>query len=259
MKAIPLYGRQAAGRVALIDDEDFELVSQYRWRARERDNANGRIDGPYAIASARSGGRKSSVFMHKLITGWPMTDHANGDGLDNRRSNLRPATPAQNNYNQRPHRGKSSRYKGVTWHKKCRKWQASIKIGDRNQYLGLFVSEEDAAAAYEAAALQSQAEYAYAARPETYPRDEFPVIISAVTPPMPMRVRQDKAPNGLRSNNTSGVCGVVYAPSISAPKPWRAQIMVNRKGIYLGIFATKEEAAAARREAELRYYGEAPS
>ncbi len=102
--------------------------------------------------------------MHKLITGLPATDHRNGDGLDNQRSNLRPANAAQNNHNQRPQVGHSSRFKGVTWHKKVRKWQAAIKVCGKTHYLGCYVSEEEAAAAYAAAALAFQGEYAYAAR-----------------------------------------------------------------------------------------------
>ena len=60
----------------------------------------------------------------------------------------------------------------------------------------------------------------------------------------------------LNRNNNSGVRGVAYRPSLSPKKPWRAQIMVNHRGMHLGLFATKEEAVAARREAELRYFGE---
>lgn len=164
MKIIPLSGEKAAGRVALIDDDDYEPVMPYRWRIWERQRPGCRIDGPYAVAYCRRDGRPSLLFMHALLTGWPLTDHRNGDGLDNQRSNLRPATPAQNNHNQRPRINHSSRYKGVTWHKQCHKWQAAIKVSGKNHYLGIFVSEEDAAAAYTAAALKMQGEYAYIAR-----------------------------------------------------------------------------------------------
>jgi hypothetical protein len=93
-----------------------------------------------------------------------MTDHSDGDGLNNQRSNLRPATTAQNNYNQSPQAGTSSRFKGVTWHKKRRKWQASIKVNGKFHYLGLFSDEEKAARAYADAAIAIQGSYAYAAR-----------------------------------------------------------------------------------------------
>jgi AP2 domain len=153
MKTVPLSGKHAAGRVALVDDEDYDLVSQYKWLAH--------VDGDRVYARATS---KGHVPMHKLITGQPATDHRNGDGLDNQRKNLRPATKAQNNHNQRPRRGTSSRFKGVTWHKQRGKWQAEIKVNGKSRYLGLYASEEEAAAVYAAAALQVQGEYAYAAR-----------------------------------------------------------------------------------------------
>ena len=161
MKTVPLHGAKAAGRVALVDDDDYELVSGYRWRVWERRRGpNGAIWGPYAVASVSSR-RGGCIQMHQLITGWPMTDHRNGNGLDNQRSNLRPATVAQNTQNARPQAGSSSRYKGVTWHKKLSKWQAEIKVGGKHRYLGVFVSEEDAALAYNVAALEAYGEYAY--------------------------------------------------------------------------------------------------
>ncbi len=61
----------------------------------------------------------------------------------------------------------------------------------------------------------------------------------------------------LNRNNTSGMRGISYQPRLSPSKPWRAQITVNRQNHHLGLFATKDEAAAARRQAELELYGEA--
>jgi hypothetical protein len=153
MRTVPLYGKLAAGRVALVDDEDYDLVMQYRWNAR--------IDGTRIYARSTS---KRSVGMHSLITGWPMTDHRNGNGLDNQRSNLRSATKAQNNFNQRPRANTSSRFKGVTWNKRLGKWQAAIKVNGKSRHLGVFASEEKAAEAYRAASLAHQGEYAYGAR-----------------------------------------------------------------------------------------------
>lgn len=161
MREIPLSGSKAAGRVALVDDEDYDLVMQYRWRVWEKDHEGARTNGPYAQANTYRDGRKGHVFMHKLVTSWPRVDHKNHNGLDNRRSNLRPATTAQNNHNQRPQIGTSSRYKGVTWHKANRKWQATIKLAGRSRYLGCYSTEEDAALAYNAAALEAYGEHAY--------------------------------------------------------------------------------------------------
>jgi hypothetical protein len=162
MMAIALSGRKAAGRVALIDDEDEPLVTPYPWWLIESKRKSGSLNGLYAQTEFRRGdGRLIKPYMHSLITGWPMTDHVNHDGLDNRRSNLRPATHAQNLHNQRLRDGTSSRYKGVTWHKRLSKWQAGLTIDSRYIYLGLYAGEEEAALAYNTAALEAFGAYAY--------------------------------------------------------------------------------------------------
>jgi hypothetical protein len=164
---IRLYGAKAAGRVAIIDADDYDLVSPYRWRVRERLRPGGRIWGPYAVTSLPIKMPSAACYgMHQLITGWPLVDHVSGDGLYNRRSNLRPATVAQNSQNRRPYPGGSSRFKGVCWNSKSGKWQAGIKINRRSCHLGLFVSEEDAARAYDKAAREVFGEYAYLNFPE---------------------------------------------------------------------------------------------
>jgi hypothetical protein len=163
MKTVFLVGVKAAGRVALVDDADYDVVVKHRWRVIEHRQRSGRGDGPYAMTTIFDG-RRRDIYMHTMLTGWKMTDHSDGDGLNNQRSNLRPATTAQNNYNQSPQAGTSSRFKGVTWHKKRRKWQASIKVNGKFHYLGLFSDEEKAARAYADAAIATQGSYAYAAR-----------------------------------------------------------------------------------------------
>jgi hypothetical protein len=166
VKTVPLHGARAAGLVALVDDNDYELVSQHRWHVNLGKHPGCRDTGPYAQTNIRRNGRNTTIRMHRLLTDWSQTDHINGNGLDNRRSNLRPATPSQNRYNQRPWIRSSSRFKGVTWHKKLAKWQAGIKVAGTFRYLGVFASEEAASAAYEAAALEVQGAYAYSARPD---------------------------------------------------------------------------------------------
>jgi hypothetical protein len=96
--------------------------------------------------------------MHKLLTGWPQTDHVDHNGLNNQRYNLRPATDSQNRANQRPSRPRISAFKGVT--PRYGRWAAQIKVGGRHVSLGVYGTEAEAALAYDAAARHYFGEYA---------------------------------------------------------------------------------------------------
>lgn len=144
----------ADGSVALIDNQDFHWLSQRNWYR----NASG-----YAVCDlwGRRGGMK--VLMHRLILLAPDTatvDHANGNILDNRRSNLRLATMGQQNANRAKTFGKS-RFKGVYRRRDGLKWCAQAKPhGGKMTYLGSFEDEIEAARAYDTAALQFFGEFA---------------------------------------------------------------------------------------------------
>lgn len=137
---IPL--RDKTGQVVahtLIDAVDAEAVNRYRWCLT--------TDG-----YVRRNDRKRYVRLHRVLlglaTGDPRhVDHINGDPLDNRRTNLRIVTRSQNAQNVRSHRDSTSRYRGVSWNRDCRKWQAHAYVDGRSRYLGLFVREKDAAEA----------------------------------------------------------------------------------------------------------------
>ena len=161
MKEIPLHGKKAAGRVALVDDEDYELVSQYHWHVSETARPGMRLPGIYARAMLpRRDGRRPSIRMHVLIMGGRGIDHVDHDGLNNQRHNLRAADQQQNSRNRRPSAGGSSDFKGVRWHKQRRKWEAVIGVGGKARYLGLFADERLAALAYNAAASELFGEFA---------------------------------------------------------------------------------------------------
>jgi hypothetical protein len=155
MKTVQLNGKLAAGRVAVIDDEDFDLVSQFKWHVTFTKSS-----GPYAASCSKINGAWKTFSMHKLITDWPLTDHEDGDGLNNQRSNLRPATNGQNGANMKVKAAKSSQYKGVSWRRDRNKWQAAIKIDRRQRNLGFFTDELEAARAYDRAARDAWGPYA---------------------------------------------------------------------------------------------------
>ena len=158
-RIVPLYGVLAAGRVALVDEADYELVMERRWNVHERIQPSGSTHGPYAATSSRDG-RNSTLHMHKLITGYAITDHKNHHGLDNQRSNLRPATGVQNAANSRKQPNCTSKYKGVCWFEPTGEWMASIRVHGKKSFLGFFVSEEDAAMTYDAVAFAVWDNYA---------------------------------------------------------------------------------------------------
>lgn len=160
MKTVPLRGKKAAGRVVIVDDGDYDLVMQHKWYVKETKRPR-RSDGPYAMTGIyRADGRHTTITMHKLLTGWPRTDHIDHNGLNNQRSNLRPATTSQNGANRRAVLGHSSQYKGVRWYEPRRKWLAFIGNNGKTRHLGYFADEQDAARAYDAAARDIYGEYA---------------------------------------------------------------------------------------------------
>ena len=160
MAEIPL----TQGKVALVDDADLPLLSGYTWRAQKWTGGN----GWYAITSlyVRGSGRRNRlvvpILMHGLLLhDAPRVDHRDGDGLNNRRENLRPCTQSQNlaNRGKETKRICSSRYKGVG-REPGRPWRASIRLDGRPRHLGYFTDEAAAARAYNAAALAHWGEYA---------------------------------------------------------------------------------------------------
>jgi hypothetical protein len=138
MKRIPL----TQGKSAIIDNADFAVVSRFKWYAL---NVKGIF---YAVRNVR-GERRGTVFMHRDIMRTPPgkeTDHRNGDGLDNRRRNLKICTHAENGANRpRVNRNNTTGSRGV--YRKADKWQAQIMRNGKSIYLGLFSRKSDAVAA----------------------------------------------------------------------------------------------------------------
>lgn len=155
------------GMVALIDLADAELVGRHLWHAyQNRDGAW------YARTNTPWGTRPASIRMHRLIMGLGSgrdvhVDHIDGNGLNNRRSNLRPASPSENMMNRGAVRGSTSPLKGVSLHRETGKWRAHIAAGGSGRWLpGLYSDPVEAAHAYDSAARELHGEFAVLNFPE---------------------------------------------------------------------------------------------
>lgn len=151
------------GHTALIDDEDLDLILPHSWhllvsKGRHKSVFYARTKlstaGPYPL-------------MHTFLTGWGVVDHINGNGLDNRRANLREASRQENMRNRRKHARSASKYKGVAVYQQDRsRWIAQIGHEGKRYFLGIFADEVGAALAYDAAARKRFGEFAALNFPE---------------------------------------------------------------------------------------------
>ena len=151
MKHIPL----TQGKFAIVDDEDFDIVNKYNWHI-----SHPRKNGYYARAYIGDG---KYVYMHRIVmkakTGQYL-DHINRNGLDNRKCNLRFATYSQNAQNRFKRVGVTSKYKGVSFYKNCKRWRAEIHLNYKKYQIGYFGNEIEAAKAYDIKAKELFGEFA---------------------------------------------------------------------------------------------------
>lgn len=145
------YIQLSQNKQAIVDDEDYAELSKYNWHL-----ANGYV---VRHVSAKPDIRE---YMHRAVNGTPkglVTDHINGDKLDNRRINLRTATATQNAMNYSKQKNSKNPYRGVSLHKRSGLWRARLRVEKQEILLGYFKTPEEARTAYETTARDVYGEF----------------------------------------------------------------------------------------------------
>lgn len=147
------YIQLTQGKQTKVDNDDFDELNRLKWTFSK------------GYAAKKLPGNKN-LFLHSLITRCPpnkKVDHINGNGLDNRRSNLRICTQQQNTFNQKLSKSNKSGYKGVCYFpygKRIKKWVAKININGKQKHLGYFATKIEGAREYNKAAIKYFGVYA---------------------------------------------------------------------------------------------------
>lgn len=140
MKKIPL----TQGKFALVDDEDFEFLSQWKW---QYSNTGYACRNEYIKGSGRKHQKGKLFIMHRVINKTPIgwqTDHINRNRLDNRKINLRTVNQSINEINKGISKRNTSGYKGIWWAKTRNKWHVELMINGKKISLGSFKDIKDA-------------------------------------------------------------------------------------------------------------------
>ena len=155
MKKIALSGIKGKGKYTIVDDEDYDFLSQFSWSLSRKGYVTAYIPVRLQSKYPHQNVQMQRMLMWDIVEKGQFVDHINRDKLDNRRKNLRICTLNESNRNRgkiefQRRQKKVSQYKGVWWDRN--KWRTAITVEDRKIYLGRFDQERDAAIAYNTAA-----------------------------------------------------------------------------------------------------------
>jgi hypothetical protein len=226
---------------AIVDDEDYEAVNQYKWHAARTGRSI------YAYRHLVVDGKRIKESMHRMIMNAPdglFVDHVNGNGLDCRRGNMRLATISQNNQNRRLDCRNKSGVSGIHFNKLSRRWRAFLSVNGVNMFLGSFLNFDDAVAARRAAMEKHHGEFA-----SKIDTDEQQMEVSRLN----VRTARPGIDRRIAKNNVSGCNGVSWN---SKKGMWQASLYANGVRHHLGWHKELKPAIAARKAAEQQYYGQ---
>jgi len=228
VKELPLQN----GMVAIVDDEDFNRLNEFVWNACQT--------GVHIIDVQRRISKKRTITLGRQILNCESDElvvRINSDELDFRKCNLK-AVPKNiaANLTKRSRRNSSSKYRGVFWNKQNKKWEARLS----RKYLGLFITEDEAAVAWNKAALNLWGEGCYQN------------IIGIDTRDNSLELEKNLVTQPRSSKNKK-----VYSRGVSENgNCYSARITKNKKVHYLGTFNTEREAALAYDEKSYELYGD---
>jgi hypothetical protein len=217
---------------AIIDEQDFDRINQYRWNSCYMRGTK----TPYATSSHFG----KTVYMHRLVMNaesGQTVDHIDGNGLNNSRENLRFVTPSQNLLNALKRSDNTSGHKGISWCPDREKYQVYINVDRKRKSLGRYRTLEEAIYVRDQAAKEHYGEFA---------KDNSSLPEGAKIEPHRAIPRTLRRTGG---NNSSGKTGVTRFKG-----KWRATITIEGKTKHIGTFAELELAIAAREKAEREYF-----
>lgn len=211
------------GKSVIVDYEDYDrLLKMGKWHYSK----GGYVCKTKVFPRINGKQPKESVYMHRIIMNTPdgmVTDHIDGNGLNNQKSNLRICTQAENNLNKKI----KGKYKGIKFYQG--KWHSEIKFKGEYKYLGSYESAEQAALAYNEVAKELHGAYA---------------ILNVVNEPFKGFTK--------KAQFSSKFNGVSFHKTTNK---WTAYLIISRKQKYLGIFENEQDAALAYNTAALAHYG----